>query len=162
MISKITIGFSRPKSKFAIGSWLIRKYMGTPYSHVYIRFYSESINRTLIYEAVGHGGVRFVGYNLWNTHAQEIEHKTLDVKKCNSISLLQFCVDMAGISYGWKQNLGIVFASIFGWKSNPWKKGKNCSEAVADFLHMEGYNFNKAHDLVTPKDIYDVLFNPAV
>ena len=63
MISKITIGFSRPKNKvFPIGSWLIRLYMRSAYSHTYVRFYSESINRTLVYEAVGHGGIRFVGY----------------------------------------------------------------------------------------------------
>lgn len=59
-MEQITIGFSKSKKFLPIGSWLIRAYMGTPYSHVYLKFYSQSLNRTLIYEAVG-GGVRFIG-----------------------------------------------------------------------------------------------------
>ena len=36
---KISIGFSKSKKKFPIGSWLIRAYQRTPYSHVYIRLH---------------------------------------------------------------------------------------------------------------------------
>lgn len=142
---------------FPVGSWAIRLFQNTPYSHTYVRFYSESLNRTLVYEAIGTGGVRFVGYKIWSEKAQELESFTLQVKKCNSIRLLQEFVDDAGIDYGHLQNLGIFLASIFGWKKNPWRKGKNCSEIVAKFLKSEGYHINKPLDLVTPKDVYNVL-----
>lgn len=157
MISKITIGFSRPKGRlFPVFSWLIRAHQCTPYSHCYLRFYSESLNRTLVYEAVG-GGVRFVSLSLWSEKAQEIDSFTLDVKKCNSTRLLQYCVDNAGTGYGWLQNLGLFLANVFGWKANPWKSGKNCSEAIADMLAMEGYTFDKPHDLLGPREIYEAL-----
>ena len=158
MIDTVTIGFSKPKNKlFPIGSWAIRLFQGTAYSHTYIRFYSESLNRTLVYEAVGTGGVRFIGYKLWTKHADEIESFTLKVKKCNATTMLQEFVDDSGLDYGHLQNIGIFLASIFGWKKNPWKKGKNCSEIVAKFLISEGYSISKPLDLVTPKDIYKVL-----
>lgn len=156
----VTIGFSKPKNKvLPIGSWAIRLFMKTSYSHVYIRFYSESINRTLIYEAVGVGGVRFIGEKLWNTKATEIKSFTLKVKKNNSTTLLQELVDDCGIDYGHLQNLGIFLARIFNWKKNPWRKGKNCSEIVAKFLKSEGYQLDKAIDLITPKDIESMLLS---
>ena len=159
MINTITIGFSRPKGQlFPIGSWLIRLHQRTPYSHCYLRFYSESLNRTLVYEAVG-GGVRFVSKSLWDEKAEELESFTLQVKKCNATTLLQYCVDYAGYEYGMMQNIGLFLANVFGWKSNPWKSGKNCSEAIADLLEMEGYEFGKSNDLVSPKDVYEVLKN---
>jgi len=154
MIDTVTIGFSRPKNKLLpVGSWAIRAFMKTPYSHVYIRFYSESINRTLIYEAVGTGGVRFVGFNLWSSQAEELKSYTLQVKKCNSTTLLQELVDDCGMKYGYLQNFGIFLASVLGWNKNPWRKGRNCSEIVAKFLKSEGYEVKKSLDLITPKDI---------
>lgn len=161
MISTITIGFSCPKNRvLPIGSWLIRLYEKTPYSHVYVRFYSESINRTLIYEAVG-GGVRFVSLAKWEDHAQEVASYTLEVKKCNAVSLLQYCVDHAGVEYGFMQNIGIVIADIFNLKRNPFRKGKNCSEAIGELLRTEGYRLPKEPNLLTPKDIEQILKSPA-
>lgn len=158
MIDTVTIGFSRPKNhKFPIGSWLIRLHQRTPYSHCYIRFYSESLNRTLVYEAVGTGGVRFIGYKAWSEHAEELLSFTIKAKKCNYITMLQSFVDEAGASYGCLQNVGIFLANVFGWKNNPWKKGRNCSEIVGLFLKSEGYEINKPLDLLTPKDIESIL-----
>lgn len=157
MINTITIGFSRPKGRlFPFGSWLIRAHQRTPYSHCYLRFYSESLNRTLVYEAVG-GGVRFISKDLWDEKAEEIASFTLTVKRCNSTTLLQYCVDHAGYKYRHLQNIGLLLANVFGWKSNPWRKGKNCSEAIANVLELEGYKFMKSHDLVSPKDVYELL-----
>jgi hypothetical protein len=157
MIDTITIGFSRPKGRlFPWGSWLIRLHQRTPYSHCYIRFYSETLNRTLVYEAVG-GGVRFINVDLWSKNAEEIASFTLKVKRCNSVHLLQYCVDHAGYEYGWAQNIGLFLANVFGWSKNPWRKGKNCSEALADILELEGYKLGKSHDLASPRDIYEML-----
>lgn len=160
MIDTVTIGFSRPKNiTFPIGSWLIRAFQRTSYSHTYVRFYSENLNRTLVYEAVGSGGVRFVGYKEWSKKAEELHSFTLNVKKCNSVTMMQDFVDYCGVEYGHLQNLGIFLASVFGWKSNPWKKGKNCSEIVGKFLKAEGYKIDKPLDLLTPKDVYEILSN---
>lgn len=158
MISTVTIGFSKPKNHiFPIGSWLIRLHQRTPYSHCYARFYSESINRTLIYEAVGGAGVRFISYSRWSKKAEEIKSVTIVAKKCNTTRMLQEFVDTAGEKYGFMQNLGIFLANVFGWKQNPWKKGANCSEIIGRFLHAEGYKVSKPFDLLSPKDIEEIL-----
>lgn len=158
MLDTITIGFSRPRRRFfPIMAYLVRWYQKTPYSHVYMSFYSESINRTLIYEAVGEG-VRFVSPKIWANHAEEVKSYTIQVKRCNAVTLLQYCVDHAGEDYGFMQNVGVLVSKWFKLRSNPWPKGKNCSEAMAELLKAEGYVLPKEPNLMTPKDI-DLLLS---
>ena len=152
----VTFGFSKSKKRFAIGSVLIRWYMHTPYSHVYMKFRSESLERTLIYEAVG-AGVRFIGVDRWAEHAQEVDSVTIQIKDENYKKLMQYCVDASGIDYGFAQNFGLLFANLFKLKANPLKDGKNCSEAIGEILVLEGYVFDKELNLLTPKDINIVL-----
>jgi hypothetical protein len=154
----VTIGFSRPKNKlFPIGSWLIRMYQGwTPYSHVYLEFYSESINRPLIYEAVG-TGTRFVGQKYWQKHAEEVKSYTIEVKKCNYDQLIQYCVDNEGNSYGHLQNIGLFISNALGLKKNIFKSGYNCSEEIGKILILEGYKIDKDLNLLTPRDIELIL-----
>lgn len=152
----ITIGFSKSKKKFPIGSWLIRAYMGTPYSHVYLRFYSKSLDRTLIYEAVG-DGVRFIGLKSWENHAAEVDSFDLEISEDIYISLLQYCVDNAGYEYGFMQNIGIVLAKVLNLNTNPFQTGSNCSEEVYKILQLSGYSLDKNKNLVTPKDINEAL-----
>lgn len=157
MTSIITIGFSRPKDKMLpIGSWLIRLYQRTSYSHVYLKFYSKSLDRVLIYEAVG-GGVRFVSQQVWNNKAKEVAEVSLDISGDNYKTLLQYCVDYAGVKYGVLQNIGLVISGVLRLKHNLFTSGVNCSEIVAQILQLEGYTFNKNLNLVTPKDIELIL-----
>jgi len=152
----ITIGFSKSKKKFAIGSYAIRTYYGTEYSHVYIKFKSESLDRVLIYEAVG-GGLRFIGTKVWESHAVEVASFDIEVSQPSHIKLMQYCIDNAGVEYGTAQNIGIFACDLLGTKTNPFKKGKNCSEVVGEVLKLEGYVIDKDINLVTPRDIYKVL-----
>lgn len=155
-MEKITVGFSKSRKKIPIGSWLIRWYLGTPYSHTYIKFYSETLNRTLIYEAVG-GGVRFIGSKEWESHAEEVKSYTISIKKCNYIRLLQYCVDNAGVNYAYSQNIGIILAKIFKLNKNPLTKGLQCSEVLGNILELEGYGIKKDANLLTPLDIDKIL-----
>jgi len=70
---------------------------------------------------------------------------------------MQYCIDHAGQEYGLMQNIGIFLSEVLGWKKNPWRSGKNCSELIAAILQVEGYEFDKSLDLITPKDIDEVL-----
>jgi len=152
----IIIGFSKSKKFLPIGSWLIRLFEQTPYSHVYLKFHSESLNRTLIYEAVG-SGVRFIGSTAWEQHAQEVASFDVDIIQCNYITLLQYCIDNAGIEYGYMQNIGISLAKLLNLKTNPFQTGKNCSELVSEILKVEGFKPVINKDLITPKDVYNML-----
>jgi len=156
-MEQITIGFSKPQNRsFPIASWLVRWYQKTEYSHVFLKFSSETLNREIIYEAVGQG-IRFVGNNEWKVYAKEIKSYTIDVQRCNYITIMQYCIDHAGMEYGYLQNIGIVLADWLGLKKNPFKSGKNCSELLADILRVEGYFLDKEVNLITPKDIDELL-----
>lgn len=155
-MKKVTIGFSRSTKRFAVGSVLIRWYMGTPYSHVYMKFESPSMNRSLIYEAVG-AGVRFIGLERWKSHALEVDSFDLEIQDENYKSLMQFCIDQSGIEYGFWQNIGILVANVLKKKSNPLTDGENCSETIGRILHLEGFEISKDFNLLTPKDIHDIL-----
>lgn len=152
----LTIGFSKSKKKFAIGSWLIRWYLQTEYSHTYLGFYSSSLDRNLKYEAVG-GGVRFIGEKEWQYHAQEICRYDISVSDEEYLEVLRYCVDNSGQDYGFMQNIGIVIANILKLEKNIWSKGDNCSELVGRLLELKGYSFNKELNLLTPKDIENAL-----
>jgi hypothetical protein len=152
----IVIGFSRPKSPFKVGSLLIRRYLGTEYSHVFLKFYSSKYDRHLIYEAVG-SGVRFVGKHEWEMHAVVTSEHTVHIQEASSFSIMQFCIDHSGQSYGAMQNIGLVLAKLFKWSKNPFKKGVNCSELIAMALIEAGYDVNTKLDLITPRDIEDLL-----
>lgn len=158
---KITIGFSKSKKKFAVGSVLIRWYMGTPYSHVYLKFDAKSFDRTLVYEAVGKG-VRFVGLKNWQHNHEEIASFELNISDDNYKKIMQFCIDNSGSEYGFLQNIGILFSDAFGIKRNPLTSGENCSEVIGKILVLEGYKINKDLDLLTPKDIFLILNNQTV
>lgn len=155
-MKKVTIGFSRSILRFPIGSILIRWYMGTPYSHVYLRFESPSMERSLIYEAVG-AGVRFIGLEKWKQHAEEVDSFELCIEDENYKKLMQFCIDNAGNEYGFMQNLGLVWANILRKRKNPLTSGQNCSEEMGEVLEREGFEITKDLNLLTPKDIHDIL-----
>jgi hypothetical protein len=156
-MEQITIGFSKPKNRMLpIGSYLIRLFQKTPYSHVYLKFHSANLDRELIYEAVG-GGVRFVGQKVWESHAEEVKSYSIDITPENKKILLQYCVDNAGVEYGTIQNLGIFISSVLGLKKNLSEKGKNCSEVVGEILKLEGRIIKKDSNLLTPKDIDKIL-----
>ncbi len=157
MLNKtITIGFSKSLRKVAIGSLAIRAYMRTDYSHVYIKFYSKSIDRVLIYEAVG-SGVRFVGQETWKKHAVEMHSYDLDISNEFYLKLMRFCVDNAGEKYGFLQNIGVVICDLLKLKKNPFRDGDNCSEIVSKALKIEGFVIPKDENLVIPKDIKILL-----
>jgi hypothetical protein len=96
----IVVGFSRPK-KWNLLSWLIMKIQRTNYSHVYVKFYSNSLERELIYQASGLQ-VNFVGSILFYNHHLAVKEFELDVSDESHINALRFAVDKAGTPYSIK------------------------------------------------------------
>lgn len=156
----ITIGFSSPlNNPFPIYSWIIKLLYNTPYSHTYMKFHSESLDRDIIYESVG-VGVRFVGAKFWEQHAEIIKEFELYVTEEQYKTLMTYCVDHAGIEYGKLQAIGIYVAKLFKMITNPFKNGEDllvCSEVIGKILSQLGYTIDKDFDLLTPKDIYEIL-----
>ena len=156
-MKKITIGFSKSIINFPVWSWLIRWYLKTPYSHVFIKFYSENIERELIYESVGKQGVRFINKSNWEKKSKLVKEYKIEINDDNYKKILQWCIDNSGEEYALYQNIGVVISDILKLNKNPAKKGMNCSEAIYYILKLEGYKIDKEPNLITPKDIDELL-----
>lgn len=162
-MTKITIGFSKPKS-FKIHAWLIMKIDNSSFDHAYLKFHSINLNRDIIYQAIGKG-VEFIGSTLFDVNSQPIEEYSLDVEDDNYLKLMQFCVDNAGISYGFLQVIGagiVKIMSKFGKTiENPFYDGTDtefCSEVVARCLDtVDPKQFNLKAENITPKDLNELV-----
>jgi len=152
----ITIGFSRPKGKkFPIFSWGIRFFQGwTDYSHVYLKFSSNSLDRDIIYQASG-TQLNFMGSKIFEDHAHMIEEFVLEINDTDYRSLLQFCIDNAGKPYSIRDILAILLKSR---KLLDNESGFVCSNLMGYILqNYLKITLNKDYEMYTPKDIYSIL-----
>lgn len=160
-MSKIVIGFSRPKSRWALIAHLIRLFEGrTPYSHVFISWHSDSIERTMIYEAKGNG-VNFTGEQNFKAHNLIVYEYDVEINEKQKKRILQFCVDNSRTHYGYLQLIGIGlvrFVGMLGLKIvNPFTSGNICSEIAAKVLLIVEPSINIPFDIVGPKDVFKIV-----
>lgn len=162
-MEKIKVGFSRSSKKFAPFSWLIMASEHTNYSHVYVKFYSNSLQRWLIYQS-SHTAVNFMGEELFNQEEIIVKEFDFTVSTETRVKMMNFCVDTIGKPYGTLSafGLGIVqVASLVGIKMhNPFKKvGETyvCSQAIAALLEAGGIDIKQDIDDITPKELYPVV-----
>jgi uncharacterized protein YycO len=158
----IYIGFSTQK-KWNPLSWILRICQGVPYSHVYVRFHSDSLQRDLVYQA-SELSVHFVGWDRFREKAKVVKEYPIQVSAEAKTKTLQFAIDNAGKPYGWPELFGFVWICLnrkFGRKvNNPLgDKAKSfvCSELVAAVLIELGYKIVEDLDTVSPKDMDEFL-----
>jgi hypothetical protein len=155
-MEEIIIGFSRPKNHILpIFSWLIRAFQGfTEYSHVYLKFHNDILDRYIIFQASG-SQVNYIGSKLFKEQVHIIEEFKLYVTDEQCKQIQQFAIDQAGKPYSIRNILGIVFRSNLFLDGND---GFICSELVGNILN-EQFNmyFDKEIEFITPKDIYEKL-----
>lgn len=165
-MEKIIIGFSRSSKKNAIFSKLIMAVEGTPYSHVYIKFYSGKLDRWIIYQA-SHTMVNFMGEGVFNKEETIIEEFTFDISDDVKNSMMNFCLDHAGEPYGITSVLGIGYVKLmqlFKKKvDNPIKTGFNnwfCAKIIAALLEScTNVNIEEDIETITPKDLHPIVKN---
>lgn len=169
--NKIIIGFSRPRySKFNLFSrffsFLIRLFERSEFSHVYIKWYSNKLNRYLIYHASA-TGVNFIGQEIFNQKSIVIHEFEIESDEDTLNKTKQFAIDNCGKSYGFLNLIGIGIVRIFyifgiNFKNFLSDSDKTfiCSELVAKIL-KENFNFDikKSLELIGPKEIYIILSN---
>ena len=146
----ITIGFSKPINRFfPIFNWLIRWYEKTPYSHVFI-LYDEN----KIIEATGAGVEKDKDLETWEKKSEIIIQKQIEITE----EAYQLILNYKKVKhYGYLQIIGLVLAKAFRLNWNIFPNDKICSELVAEVLELSGYKINKNKNLVTPKDIYEII-----
>lgn len=158
-MKSIVIGFSRP-TKFSLHAWIIEKIDNAPFDHAYLRFHSDNLNRDIIYQS-NWRGVEFIGSTLWNTTTTPVEEYTIAVDDNQYMSMMQFCVDNCGVSYGYMATLGAGLVKL-GWcKTNPFNVGLSkefCSEIVARCLNVvDPVQFQLDAANITPNDLNNIL-----
>jgi hypothetical protein len=161
----IIVGFSKSKKRFAIGSWLIRLYQLTKFSHTYIRLpVGDRWPSDKIIQA-SDGLVNHMSFTQFEKRAEIIEEFEIEVTDEEYHNLTRnYLHELAGARYGFKQNIGIVFvhiAKLLGYKNckNPWPQGFNCSEFVVHCLKskLPKYFGHLDPDTVTPKEVFLAL-----
>jgi hypothetical protein len=158
-MNSIVIGFSHP-IKFSLHAWIIEKIDAAPFDHAYLKFHSTSLNRDIIYQS-NWRGVEFIGSTLWQTTTVPVEEYTIAVSDDEYTSMMQFCVDNCGISYGYLGTLGAGLVKL-GWcKTNPFNvglKSEFCSEIVARCLNVvDPAQFQLDPANITPNDLNQLL-----
>jgi len=157
---RIYIGFSKSRKKFPIGSWLIRAYLNTPYSHCYIRIPNINKSDTIFHASEGivyrMSGTQFDKKHV-TTHEFEID---LPVETYTAMGHIAH--ELSGADYGLLQNVGIVLVKLLRKINieinNPFKKGWNCSELLCHMMKQFDSNFNDLDvNTVTPKELFNKL-----
>lgn len=158
--SSIFIGFSYPK-KFKIGAWLISKWLGTSYSHVYIRFPEGRISSTVYHAA--RGMVHFRTQENFLKENEVIKEYELTSTDKAKQAVLQHCMNLSGEKYGYSELfkiLAIDACDKLGCKRFTTYDGVGyiCSELVGTIMSdLMLVVWSKAKYLLTPKDIEDKL-----
>ena len=154
-MSTLTIGFSKPKSKFAIFGRAIMLYESTPYSHCYIKF-TTTTNITLISQA-SKGMLNFMSvpaFELQNEVVKEFHVEVTD-EQLKQIKIKS--MEKAGLPYSALQILGILVADLFNMDKNPFDTDEDtfvCSEYLGQILLLLDYKIPRDLSLLTPRDIY--------
>jgi hypothetical protein len=162
-MSKIVIGFSKPRKRMPF-SWLIRKAYGTPYSHVFVSWRSDSLERDLVYQASGIA-VNFIGLKAFDEINETIDRFEFDVDDILKKQMMQFAIDNAGKHYSLRAVFGLAVVRIAEWCGktikNPFKDGTHtyvCSELVAGIIkNFLDKDLPKDVEDMTPKDVYDFM-----
>jgi hypothetical protein len=161
MSNFIIVGFSTPK-KTKIVPTIIKLVEHTSFSHVYIKIWSNTLKRYLVYQASG-TTVNFCSTEIFDLKNKIIAEYKIEITEEQKINILQKCVDSVGKPYGVGSlvGLGLVrFCAMFGKKiNNPFADGSKtyiCSEIAATLLLSLGFSFDHLDNL-TPKDIYNKL-----
>lgn len=134
---KLVIGFSKPKDHpFPIFSKLIKWFEGTEYSHTYLKWYSESYDKWIVYHSAGFG-VHFLGERQADKKLDIVKEYELEITPAIKRDIVGYCIEWAGTPYGLLTVLGIFLKRTFKLKKNPFKDGTDtqfCSEVVARVL----------------------------
>ncbi len=134
---KLTVGFSKPTAWFVPGSWAIRLAENSPFSHAFIRWHSNSLNRDMVYQA-SHGLVHFMSGEKFDKKNKTMVAYEFELDGVQALSVIQKCVDFAGSKYGKLELIGMAFERLTGIRS-PFRDGNKtfvCSELVGEVLRQ--------------------------
>lgn len=137
---------------------------GVPFSHAYIKIWSEKYGRYLIYQASGLQ-VNFVNQEIFESHNVAVAEFEVQITAETRTKVMQFAIDRCGVPYSIAELFGfaaVKICSVVGKDiNNPCGDGSKsyvCSELVSEIIRdCLGHQLPKDPDDMTPKDLYDFL-----
>lgn len=142
---------TKPK-KFKIGSYLIRLFEMSDYSHVFIGIKDREIDKLTVYHATGKGGVNFINNETFLEHNQIVMEFETQETDAEYLEIKRLCHKYAGDDYGFMQLVGILFVRFWDFfrvrVSNPWPMGKVCSEVAVEVAEKLGIGFYDDHNQI--------------
>lgn len=139
----IIIGFSNPKMKYPLVSWLIKWFEKTPFSHTYVRFWWNEFQMDTIYHSSAYN-IHFMNAEFFEAKHQPYEEYIIQVSEPKFAEIIRYSLKNAGRPYAWVELVGAGIARIFGWKNNPFADGvktQMCTEIVGRILEEKlGYS----------------------
>lgn len=156
-----TIGFSKSTIPFPIGSYAIRLYQGTEYSHVFVILdTARHLGSDTVYQS-SRGMVNCMSLDVFLEENEIVEIHRIEVPDDVYVAIRNGLHSETGRHYGTLQNLGIPISDLLNIK-NPWKKGYNCSELIYEKVLLPlnpDLSLHYDKDTVTPKDVNEIIKN---
>jgi hypothetical protein len=149
-MKSVIIGFSRP-SEFKIGAEVIKLYMGTSYSHVYLKIKSKWYNSGIIFQA-SHGKVHCVCEPHFRSENEIIAEFKYEIESAKYKELYTYCIEALQKPYGYLGIIKLAFHKLF--KRGDGARTFHCSELAARALPSLAI---KDPDYITPEDLYEYL-----
>jgi len=157
---QLKIQFTTPARGLKPVSWLIRRILGTKYSHVLARWKGAQGKVDIVWEAAG-DGIRFLGPVAHVGKYNVIKEYIVELNKAEYARLIEYTHRYAHVGYGTLQLLGMLFARIFRMKRNPLSSGEAsqvCSEAVGGLLkYVKGWELDINLDVYGPDKLEEWL-----
>jgi len=156
----VKITFTTPKNKWNLFAWLIRRIMGTKFSHVMLEINEPDIDRVTVCHSSAFG-VNYINQSYKKKKYDVIYSKRIDIDREKFIALNQFCEDNLDKKYGVLTILGLYLLLVFGMLNRIGKDNNKtfiCSEFVAKALKsmkicLKTY-FGYDVDRMTPHELY--------
>jgi len=156
-MKRISVGFSKSKSKFGIFSWLIRKWYNIDYSHTYIRFHKNG--EDLIHQASGLK-VNVTNNTKFNENSSIIKEFIFYVDDFSYNNIEEYCIKQIGTGYSFSQVISIFIQKFLPKFKGFGGKGFICTEFVMRSLlisskvkpYILGYNL----DHISPSQVFEI------
>lgn len=162
-MKKVTVGFSKATSPYAIFSKAIRWGQGTSFSHVYLKISWAAADAGLIYQASGNS-VNFESEEHFKTHATVVKEFELDISDEHYKKIAKYVVANLNKPYSLCQILGMTYVLVakkLGIETkNPYKNRTDafvCCELIQGVLSEADISFPFDPEDVGPKELFDFL-----
>lgn len=152
-MSTALIGFSRPK-KFKLGSEAIKLWMNTPYSHVYLRVYSQYTKQWLVYQA-SHGMVNCLTYDNFRANNVVVREFALNIEPEKQRFCIRRAQQLLGKPYGYLGLAKLVLREFGLPLPGDGDKSFHCSEFIVALFPeiLDDY----PQDFIEPRHLMTVL-----